>query len=158
MKRAGFVVLTSLILGLACQSPGKADTVSAAQEQKQTLKGITSISYGVIDYSKSSSIDDVTASLSGLKIKSKAIQNFKEDSNSPLASTEAKLKVVAKYRENNQYWVGLYVEQRCQLKRAPSIDLNSETYAIGRLCPRTGVKAAVTDLCAEFVKDFSSAK
>jgi hypothetical protein len=150
------VVLTFFVLGLVSQSPGVAADLSAVDWQKQSLKGITSIRYGVIDYSKYSITDDVATALSGLKVQVKRIQIVKEDSTSPLSTSEGMLKVFAKDREDNQCWVGLSLDQRCQLKRTPSINFDGETYSIGKLCPRAQVKSAVKSVCAEFAKDFSA--
>jgi len=98
----------------------------------------------------------VTASFSGLKIPSTRLQNLKEEYSKPLSTSEARLIVVAQDRENGQCWVGLSVEQRCQLNRTPSINLDSETYKVGKMCTRSQVKSSVKDICATFVRDFSA--
>jgi hypothetical protein len=146
------------VLIFACPNIGKTADVAPMETQKQSLKGITSLRYGVVKYSTYSLLDEVGNALSGLKLPIKQIENLKKESNSPLSITEARVKVIAEDREDNQCWVGLYVEQLCQLKRIPSITIDRETYKIGKMCAPTEVKTIVKDLCAEFVKDLSSAQ
>ncbi len=159
MHKSMLAVMTvCLSLGFGfLNSAGAADvTVSAADWQKQSLKGVTTIKYGVVDFSKNGLIDALTDALKSLKVQTKHIDDLKADATTPLTVNEARLKLVAQDRENNQSWVGISLEQRCQLKRTPSINLDAETYKIGRLCPRDKVKETAKDLCSQFVKDWSS--
>jgi hypothetical protein len=146
----------ALALGLLCTSAVIAGDAVPPEWQKQSLKGITSIRYGMAEGSDVDSIEDVAKAFSGLKAPAKRITNIKEDYAAPLSDTEARVKVIAQNRKGNQCWVGLVVDQRCQVKRIPSIDVNGETYRSGKMCARADVKKAVNEVCAEFIKDFGA--
>lgn len=155
MKRAAFVIGT-VIFGLTCGNAGIAGNVSPPEWQKQSLKGITSLRYGVADNAVPDAEKVAGVSLSEAKLPVKHVENLYDDFNKALSPTEARVKIVAQDRKNNQCWVGLYVEQRCQLQRSPSIYVDSETYQLGKICPQTQVKSTVKDLCAQFVRDLSA--
>ncbi len=155
MIKTRSVVLLSLLLTLACQVLGRAD-VFAQNWQRQSLKGITSINYGVVGDSSESMSSDVDSAFSKLKVKKNSMQDLCEMGSKPLSINEAIVKVIAQDRKNNQCWVGLTVEQRCQLERTPSIQVAGETYKIDKMCPRGEVKNTVKELCTQFVKDFSA--
>lgn len=156
MNRASLVFRLSLFLGLVCATQSFAEDKSPADWEKQSLKGITSIRYGVAEGGAYEAMDDVAAALSGVKVPAKRLPNLKKDYANPLSTTEARVKVVAQDREDNQCWVGLSVDQRCLVKRLPSINLDSETYRLGKMCPKAQVKTAVKEACAEFVRDFTA--
>lgn len=156
MKRFINVGCLALALGLFCTSGAIAGDAVPADWQKQSLKGITSVRYGMAEGSDVDSIEDVSKALSGLKAPAKRITNIKEDYAAPLSDTEARVKVIAQNRKGNQCWVGLVVDQRCQVKRIPSITVNGETYRSGKMCLRADVKKTVNEVCAEFVKDFGA--
>lgn len=156
MNKPSLVIRLLLILGLVSTSPSFAGDVSPAPWQKQSLKGITSLRYGVAEGCTYDAIDDLAASLSGIKLSLTRIPSLKEDFAKPLSTTEARLILVATDREDDQCWVGLTVDQRCQLKRTPSINLDSQTYKLGRMCPRSQVQATVKSMCAQFIQDLSA--
>ena len=158
MKKIANALGLLLILGLPCASASIAEDLSPPDWQKQSLKGITSLRYAVADGSTYDATDDLAKSLSEIKVTAKHIENLKEDAAKPLSVSEARVKVVAMDRSDNQCWVGLFVDQLCQLKRNPSITVSGETYKVGKMCPRADVKKTVTDLCAQFVSDFSAQK
>jgi hypothetical protein len=155
MKRAAFVIGT-LIFGLTCGNAGMAGSVSAPEWQKESLKGITSLRYGVADNAVADAEKVVGVSLSESKLPIKHVEDLHDDASNALSPTEARVKIVAQDRKNNECWVGLYVEQRCQLQRSPSTYVESETYQLGKMCPQSQVKSTLKDLCAQFVRDLST--
>lgn len=158
MKKIANALGLMLILGLSCTSASIAEDLSPPDWQKQSLKGITSLRYAVADGSTYDATEDLAKSLDETKVPATRIIDSKEDANKPLSTSEARVKVVAMDRSDNQCWVGLFVDQLCQLKRKPSITVSGETYKVGKMCPRADVKKTVNDLCAQFVRDFSAQK
>lgn len=147
-----------LILGLSCTSASIAEDLSPPDWQKQSLKGITSIRYAVADGSTYDATDELSKALAETKVPAKHIENQKEDAGKPLSTAEGRVRLVAANRPNDECWVGLFVDQLCQVKRNPDITVSGETYKAGKTCPRADVKKAVNDLCAQFVSDFSAQK
>ncbi|MBY0357854.1 MAG: hypothetical protein K2W82_07620 [Candidatus Obscuribacterales bacterium] len=156
MKRAYLIGQSLLVLSLAFAHSCLAGEKSAADWQKQSLKGITSLRYAAAEGNTYDAMADLASALAEVKVPLNRVENLKADYAKALAVNEGRVKVVAQKRENKQSWVGLCVDQRCQLKRTPSINLDSETYQIGKMCPDAQVKSTVKDLCGQFVKDFAA--
>lgn len=158
MNTNHIVMLTLLILQTACPISAFANIDSHAKDwQKQSLKGITSVKYGVAYDPTKELTKTVGTGLTSIKIPTKSV-NVKDDKATPLSSTEARLKVFVDDRPKGESWVGLSIEQKSHVSRDPSITFDSETYAIGTLTSHSKAKidAAVKDLCTEFVKDFNA--
>lgn len=151
------VVGSLVVAGVMFSASAYAAVEKGAMDwQKQSLKGIGSVRYGVAYDPTKSMTKSLAAALSGIKIPSKAV-NLKEDQS--LASGEGLVKVYADKRIDGGIWVGLAVEQKSQLERNPKITYEAETYAIGKLVKTDkDVNAAVKDVCAQFVNDFNGAK
>lgn len=155
MKKTVFAC-AMLFFSTVFTSASIADEKSAQPWQKQSLQGIGSLRYAVAEGSNGVAVADLGSSLSKLKVPTTAVKNLNEDYAKPLSTNEARLKAYVKDREKDQSWVGLSIEQQCQLKRTPSITVDAETYSIGKLCPRKQVNATVKELCTQFVSDFSA--
>lgn len=152
------VVAGLLVAGFAFSASVSAGEKKSAMDwQKNSLNGITSIKYGVAYDPTKSITKAVAASLSEIKIPTKAV-NLKDDQS--LASNEGLVKVYADDRKDGSgIWVGLSVEQKSQLERNPKITYEAETYAVGKLVKTNkDVDAAVKDVCSQFVADFNPAK
>lgn len=156
MKKTVFACATIMLLSTAITNASIAEEKSAQPWQKQSLQGISSLRYAVTEGSSGVALTDISSSLSELKVPMTAVKNVNEDYAKPLSTTEARLKAYVKDREKDQSWVGLSIEQQCQLKRTPSITVDAETYSIGKLCPRKQVNATVKELCTQFASDFSA--
>lgn len=126
---------------------------SAHDWQVKSLKGVTSLKYGV-GWDPDNKFSKLLADgLSDLGIATKSV-DLKSDT-APLGKAEARLKLVVEERDKGQNWVGLYILQNSRLDRDTAISFDGETYAAGTLVPRADTDKAVKELCAEFVHDFS---
>lgn len=123
--------------------------VVAAEWQKQSLKGITSINYRVA-FDESKSIGDAVKT-SFAKLNFAAKETAKKDDKGSLDGSEARVIVVSEYKDNNKSWVGLTVEQQCQRTRDASIKWDGETYRAGKVVDRKKEAAAAKALCDDFV-------
>lgn len=148
-----------ILLGafLVCAAPCFAADESPTEWQKQSLKGVTAVRYGVADGASYDALKDVTAAFAGVKSPTmKSLPNVKADYKNELAVNDARVVVVAQNREKDQVWVGLAVEQQTQLKRNPAISYASDTYRIGKMVPRAKMSAAVKEVCSTFAKDLAT--
>lgn len=136
----------------AYASDGDKD-VTALEWQKQSLKGITSIKYRVA-FDESASLGD-TVKTSLTKVNVAAKETAQKDDKATLGGAEARVIVVAKYKDNNKTWVGLTVEQQCQLTRDASVKWDGETYRTGKVVDRKKEAAAAKTLCDDFVSAFN---
>jgi len=132
-------------------------TQSPKDWQIKSLKGISLIEYGVTKDPDNKLAKTLATELGGTGVPLKSI-NLKADSGTPLSKKEARLKVSVDDRENGQSWVGLYIQQKADLNRDPSVTFEPETYGVGTLCPKSKVNETVKDLCVQFVHDFNSQK
>lgn len=129
--------------------------VAAAEWQKQSLKGVTSLKYRVA-FDESASIGGtVKAALAKTNIAAKEVAE--KDDKAALGGTEARIVVVAKYKDKDKSWVGLTVEQQCQLTRDASVKWDGETYRAGKVVERKKEAAAAKAICDDFVAAFNKA-
>lgn len=145
-----------LVAGLMCSSSVFAGVEKGAQEwQKKSLKGITSLQYSVAYDPSKELTKSVAASLSPLKVPMKAVNM---DDDLKVGTTEGLVKVYVDERKGGQAWVGLTVNQKSHLDRNPAVVYDAETYSFGKLVAKKDSAAAVKDVCAKFVADFTAAK
>lgn len=154
MNKHYVAAVALVVLNVVIASKGIAAIDESAKDwQIKSLKGITSIKYGVAYDPGKKLAKTVTTGLSGVGVPAKSV-NLKEDAATPLSTSEGKVKVIVDAREKNQSWVGLCVEQKSKLDRDPSITYQAETYRIGTLCDSSKTESVVKDLCSQFVRDF----
>lgn len=156
MNKQYIAMLALVMLNVASPSSSIAAIDKLANpSQVQSLKGIASIKYGVAFDPQHTVIKTVTSSLSGISVPMKIV-NLKDDKETPLTTSEARVKVFIDDRDNNQNWVGLAVAQKSKMDRNPLITYDAETYKIGTLCPKANTDATVKELCAQFAHDFGA--
>ena len=145
------------VLSLVYSNLAVAATSDVAKDSEiESLKGITCLKYVCAYDPDYKLIKIVSAGLSKIGITAKSV-DLKDDSQIPLNSTEARLKVIVDNRTNEESWVGLYVQQRAALDRNRSVTFDADTYKIGTLCQRDEVEPAVKKLCAQLANDFALA-
>ena len=128
---------------------------TAKDWQIKSLKGVTSIKYGVAWDPQGTLVNTLTSALAGLNVPTNSV-NLKDDKQNDLSTSEGRLKVYTDNRENNKTWVGLSLEQRSKLDRDSSITFDTETYSIGKLVDNSKVDDAIKELCAQFMSDFGA--
>jgi hypothetical protein len=157
MNKNLLAVLTLSILILTVPAAGAEDNRSTRtvnvvplEWQKKSLQGITSLRYRLV--SGPADIAEVVAtSLKNAGLPVKQLQK-EEDVANPLSTTEGRLVVYTQDRENDQSWVGLSLEQKCQLVRNPAIQYESESYRAGKLVQLSQTTAAIKELSDQFVQ------
>lgn len=155
MKRQ-FIATLSLaaaLIALPDSAFAKLDNL-AKDWQLQSLKGISSVDYGVAYDASGKLSKAVTDGLQGVSVPLKSITFKKDTEDTALAADAAQLKVFVDDRTGGKCWVGLSVKQKSKLERIPAVSYNAQTYSIGTLCPKDKVDASVKEICAQFVSDF----
>ncbi len=130
--------------------------VAAMEWQKQSLKGITSLKYRVAFDESASIRDTVRTSLGKTNVAAKETSED-ADKGSSLGAGEARVILVTKYKDKDKSWVGLTVEQQCQLARDESVKWDGETYRSGKVVDRKKEAAAARAICDDFVAAFNKA-
>lgn len=157
--RKQFIAALSLAAALAAlPNSALAKLDNAAKDwQLQSLKGISSVNYGVA-YDASGKLSKiVTDGLKGVGVPLHATTFKKESEEAALSGADAQLKVFVDDREAGKSWVGLSIKQKSKLDRTPTITYNAQTYSIGTLCDKSKVDASVKEVCEKFVSDFKAA-
>lgn len=150
------LTLAAALFALPNSAFAKLDNV-AKDWQLQSLKGISSVNYGVA-YDASGKLSKVvTDGLKGVSVPLHSITFKKDSEDAPLSAADAQLKVFVDNREQGKCWVGLSVKQKSKLDRTPAVTYNAQTYSIGTLCEKAKVDAAVKEVCEQFVSDFKTA-
>jgi hypothetical protein len=157
MKRHYITALALTFLASLPNSANAAIDNPAKDWQLQSLKGITSIDYGVAYDANGKLIKIVTDGLSGVGVPLRSISFKKDTEDTPLSPTAAQLKVFVDDRDDGKKcWVGLNIRQKAKLDRNPKIVFDAQTYAIGTLCAKSEVDAKLKEVCAQFVSDFKA--
>jgi hypothetical protein len=154
MDKHYIAALAIVALNVALPARSFAEIIESPKDwQVQSLKGISSVKYG-INYDPGDKLSkSVKSGLSGIRVPTKPI-NLKDDT-TPLASSEGRLKIVVDDRGQEKCWVGLYLQQKSKLDRDPSTTFDADTYGIGTLCPKSETSSTVKKLCTQFVSDFN---
>lgn len=155
MSKLSITAIAAILLNLFQCSFATAAVDKTAQDwQIRSLKGITSIKYGVGYDPEKTLTKQVADDLSALKVPMTGV-NLKEDKNNALSTGEARLIVSVDHRGKEKKWVGLYVEQKSKLDRDASITYDAETYKVGSVCAKEAVDDTLKELCGQFVTDFN---
>ncbi len=153
-----FVAALSLavaLIALPNSASAKLDNVAKDWELR-SLKGISSLDYGIA-YDASGKLSQViTTGLKDIGVPTHSVTFKKDAEEQPLKSDTAQLKVFVDNREQDKCWVGLSIKQKSKLDRNPAITYNAQTYSVGTLCPKASVEVSVKAICEQFVSDFKS--
>jgi hypothetical protein len=156
MKKTDSLVLTAVLVSAIFYSGATAAIDSAKDWQVKSLKGITLVQFAV-GWDPDGKLTEILKSgLSALNVPTKHV-DFQGESPISIGTTDALVKVNVDNREDDQKWVGLYVQQMSKLNRDPSITYEAQTYRIGELVPSAKVGATVKELVSRFSSDFKDA-
>ncbi len=155
MKVSSLIPLMALTIctSTAAFAADSEKDVAALEWQKQALKGITALKYRVAFDESASVGETVKASLAKTNIAAK--ESSEKEDKTALGGSEARIIVVVKNKDKDKSWVGLTVEQQCQLTRDASIKWDGETYRAGKVVERKKEVAAAKAICDDFVAAFN---